>query len=71
MYTIVKCSDNKYNINALKDERIQKYFLWLPPSTTSRVMSVGPEWEGETIRESNMYQYKNSVQVQYVPLVGA
>ena len=70
MYTIVKCNGNNYSINAVQNViKIQEYFCWLPPSTTFRVMNLGPEWEGEPFAARHS-TYKDNVQIQYVPLVG-
>ena len=74
MYTIVKCNGNNYSINAIqkviKRQEIQEYFFWLPPSTTFRVMNLGPEWEGGPFAARHS-TYKDNVQIQYVLLVGA
>ena len=54
----------------IKRQEIQEYFFWLPPSTTFRVMSLGPEWEGGPFAARHS-TYKVNVQIQYVLLVGA
>ena len=47
MYTIVKCNGNNYSINALKDKEYKNISFGSHPPTASRVMNVGPEWEGD------------------------